>query len=120
VAFERAELLFVFNFHPTQSFTDYRIGVEMPGEYKVALDTDDGKYGGFHRVDSNVPHFTFPEDFAGRKNSVKVKESHNILNLFLVLIISLTFRHRTGISLLSRERFLYIYSTNIFHFLIIA
>lgn len=60
----------------------------MPGEYKVALDTDDGKYGGFHRVDSNVPHFTFPEDFAGRKNSIKVKESHNILNFFLVLIIS--------------------------------
>jgi 1,4-alpha-glucan branching enzyme len=91
VAFERAELLFVFNFHPTQSFTDYRIGVEMPGEYKVALDTDDGKYGGFQRVDSHVPHFTFPEDFAGRKNSIKVKESytHNSLNLCLVLIVYL-------------------------------
>jgi len=89
MAFERAELLFVFNFHPTQSFIDYGIGVEMPGEYKVALDTDDGKYGGFHRVDSNVPHFTFPEDFAGRKNSIKVKESHNILNLCLALIIYL-------------------------------
>jgi 1,4-alpha-glucan branching enzyme len=73
VAFERAELLFVFNFHPTQSFTDYRIGVEVPGEYKVVLDTDDGKYGGFQRVDSNVSHFTYPEGFAGRRNSVKVK-----------------------------------------------
>jgi len=72
-----------------QSFTDYRIGVEMPGEYKVAVDTDDGRHGGFHRLDSKVPHFTFPEDFTGRKNSIKVKESHNILNLCLVLIIYL-------------------------------
>jgi 1,4-alpha-glucan branching enzyme len=73
LAFERAELLFVFNFHPTQSFTDYRIGVDVPGEYRVVLDTDDGKYGGFHRVDSKVPHFTYPEGFSGRRNSIKVK-----------------------------------------------
>lgn len=26
IAFERAGLLFAFNFHPSQSFTDYRIG----------------------------------------------------------------------------------------------
>jgi 1,4-alpha-glucan branching enzyme len=25
VAFERAGVLFVFNFHPTKSFTDYRV-----------------------------------------------------------------------------------------------
>ncbi|VDP95804.1 unnamed protein product [Trichobilharzia regenti] len=31
IAFERAGVLFVFNFHPTQSFTDYKIGVETPG-----------------------------------------------------------------------------------------
>jgi 1,4-alpha-glucan branching enzyme len=73
VAFERAELLFVFNFHPVKSFTDYRIGVEVPGQYKVALDSDDGKYGGFQRVDANIPHFTYPEEFAGRRNSIKVK-----------------------------------------------
>ncbi|KDR15603.1 1,4-alpha-glucan-branching enzyme [Zootermopsis nevadensis] len=72
VAFERAELLFVFNFHPTQSFPDYRIGVEVPGEYRVVLDTDFEKYGGFYRVDSNVPHFTYPEEFAGRRNSIKL------------------------------------------------
>jgi hypothetical protein len=47
--------------------------VEVPGQYKVALDSDDGKYGGFQRVDANVPHFTYPEEFAGRRNSIKVK-----------------------------------------------
>ncbi|KAF8481348.1 glycoside hydrolase, partial [Gautieria morchelliformis] len=33
IVFERANLLFIFNFHPTQSFADYRVGVEEPGEY---------------------------------------------------------------------------------------
>ena len=32
---ERGDLVFVFNFHPTNSYTDYRIGCKMPGEYKV-------------------------------------------------------------------------------------
>ncbi|PSN44687.1 1,4-alpha-glucan-branching enzyme [Blattella germanica] len=72
VAFERGELLFVFNFHPSKSFTDYRIGVEIPGEYKIVLDTDSDKYGGFKRVDPNIHHFTYPEGFCGRSNSIKL------------------------------------------------
>lgn len=34
---ERAGLLFVFNFHSNKSFTDYRLGVDAPGDYKVSL-----------------------------------------------------------------------------------
>lgn len=33
IAYERANLLFIFNFHPSQSYTDYRVGVEKPGKY---------------------------------------------------------------------------------------
>lgn len=33
IAYERANLLFIFNFHPSQSYTDYRVGVETPGKY---------------------------------------------------------------------------------------
>lgn len=31
IIFERARLLYVFNFHPTQSFADYKIGSHLPG-----------------------------------------------------------------------------------------
>ena len=31
VVFERARLVFVFNFHPSQSFSDYKIGTHYPG-----------------------------------------------------------------------------------------
>lgn len=33
LVFERAGLLWVFNFHPTNSYTDYRVGVEQAGEF---------------------------------------------------------------------------------------
>ena len=35
VVVERGDLVFVFNFHPTNSYTDYGIGTYLPGPYKV-------------------------------------------------------------------------------------
>lgn len=32
---ERGPLVFVFNFHPTNSYTDYRVGCKIAGPYKV-------------------------------------------------------------------------------------
>jgi 1,4-alpha-glucan branching enzyme len=31
IAFERGNLLWIFNFHPEKSFTDYRIGTSWAG-----------------------------------------------------------------------------------------
>lgn len=73
IACERAGLLFVFNFHPSKSFTDYRVGVEKPGEYRIVFDSDEGRFGGFDRVDKKVTHLTFPEGHAGRQNSLLVR-----------------------------------------------
>ena len=49
VAFERGDLLFVFNFHPSVSFTDY--GIPLKGKFRILLDSDDPKFEGFNRVD---------------------------------------------------------------------
>ena len=35
IVVERGELVFVFNFHPVNSYTDYRVGALSPGSYKV-------------------------------------------------------------------------------------
>lgn len=32
---ERGDLVFVFNFNPSQSFTDYKVGCKNSGSYKV-------------------------------------------------------------------------------------
>lgn len=71
IAFERNLLVFVFNFHHEKSYTDYWIGVEFPGTYKVVLTTDDEKFGGFNRVDTSLLHFSSNESHAGRKHIIK-------------------------------------------------
>lgn len=72
IAFERAGLLFVFNFHPVKSFADYRVGIEEPGEYRIVLCSDDKVFGGFGRIDTSVKIFTVPEGYSGRRNYVQV------------------------------------------------
>lgn len=57
LAFKRGNLLFVFNFSPTQSFADYGLLVEA-GEYEVVLNTDAKDFGGNGLADDNVKHFT--------------------------------------------------------------
>lgn len=44
---ERGDLVFVFNFHPTNSYTDYMVGAQNPGPYKVVLSSDEEVFGGF-------------------------------------------------------------------------
>ncbi|PAV85395.1 hypothetical protein WR25_09830 [Diploscapter pachys] len=70
VAFERGGLLFVFNFHPTKSFPDYTIGVEEPGTYHLALDSDAEQFGGHSRLAGDEGHQSIPEGYANRRNRV--------------------------------------------------
>ncbi|GAA6041557.1 hypothetical protein JCM8097_004263 [Rhodosporidiobolus ruineniae] len=72
VVFERANLLWIFNFHPSQSFTDYRVGTDWAGEYRVVFSSDDVEFGGHDRIDKSVRHFTTPMEWNGRKNWLQV------------------------------------------------
>jgi len=54
IAFSRGDYLFVFNFHPSRSYTDY--GIPLTGKYKITLETDDPKFGGFNRLDRSVTY----------------------------------------------------------------
>jgi 1,4-alpha-glucan branching enzyme len=55
--FKRADLVFVFNFHPYRSFTDYRFEAP-PGKYRMILDSDAPEYGGLGRLLPRQAHFT--------------------------------------------------------------
>lgn len=60
LAYMRKDLLFVYNFHPYTSFTDY--GFLVPrGEYRILLHTDAPEFGGFGNIDESVMHIA-PED----------------------------------------------------------
>ncbi|KAL7787072.1 hypothetical protein V8C37DRAFT_412214 [Trichoderma ceciliae] len=68
IVFERAGLVFIFNFHPDRSFSDYRIGIELPGTYKVVLNSDSQIVGGHSRINEDTRFFTTPMEWNGRKN----------------------------------------------------
>ena len=56
----RKDYVFVFNFNPKQSFTDYGFLVS-PGTYEVVLNTDNPAYGGNGLTDDTVKHFTIAD-----------------------------------------------------------
>ncbi len=57
VAYQRGDLVFVFNWNGQRSFSDY--GILAPeGKYRVLLNTDDRQFAGFGIADDSVEHFT--------------------------------------------------------------
>ena len=72
VVFERAGLLWIFNFHPTESFVDYRVGVEQSGTYQTVIDTDETGFGGLGRNTMGTRFFTTAFEWNGRKNFIQV------------------------------------------------
>jgi len=57
LAYTRGDLLFVFNFSPDKSFTDYGFLVKE-GSYRVVLNTDSDAFGGNNLTDDSLEHFT--------------------------------------------------------------
>lgn len=53
----RGKFIFVFNFHPTNSYTDFSF-IAPEGEYKIVLDSDMSFFGGFDRNDDKILHYT--------------------------------------------------------------
>lgn len=73
LAFMRGDLIFVFNFSPTTSYTDY--GFLVPtGAYNVVLNTDASEFGGNNLADDEVTHLTNydPLYVADRKEWLKL------------------------------------------------
>jgi 1,4-alpha-glucan branching enzyme len=56
LAFGRGDFLFVFNFNPARSFTDYGIP-SGAGKYRILLNTDNPAYGGKGHVNENLTYF---------------------------------------------------------------
>jgi 1,4-alpha-glucan branching enzyme len=74
IAFEKGDLLFVFNFHPSKSFENYRIGSKWASEHIILLDTDEIRFGGSDMLNYGHSHF-FPiikEKWMNRPNYIQL------------------------------------------------
>ncbi len=86
MVFERAGLLFAFNFHPVHSYNDYRF--EAPaGTYRMLLDSDAPQYGGHSRLTANQQHRSLPE-----KDDPEAK---TFLSLYLPSRTAIVLQHLT-------------------------
>ena len=66
IAFNRAGLLFVFNFHPSNSYVDYQFEA-LPGKYRMVFDSDAERYGGHGRLLPDQYHETSIDVSGNRK-----------------------------------------------------
>ena len=56
LAYVRGDLLFVFNFNPVKSFTDYGVLVPPSSDWKHLFDTDEPRFGGQGRIQPGVTY----------------------------------------------------------------
>ena len=68
--FRRGALVFALNFHPSRSFTNYRIPVPDRADYALVLSTDADRFGGHARVAEDARYPMDAEPFGGREASV--------------------------------------------------
>ncbi|GAA4299893.1 alpha amylase C-terminal domain-containing protein [Nibribacter koreensis] len=66
LVFERADLLFLFNFHTKNSIPDYILPVNHAGSYQILLSSDAPETGGHDRVDTTISYFTQPTKYGPR------------------------------------------------------
>lgn len=79
ITFERGEFYWIFNFHTSQSYPDYRVGVTRPGKYEIVLDTDAAEFGGHSRMQKDAAFFTEPKAWDDRPNSMLVRADPSLL-----------------------------------------
>lgn len=58
LAYERGDLIFVFSFHPTESYFGFPIPIPREGTYRILLDSDEKEFGGFERLDKSIAYPT--------------------------------------------------------------
>jgi len=58
LVFERADLVFVFNFHPNNSLFDYQIQTHKIGPFDLIFNSDAPYFGGFDRIRNAQPNIS--------------------------------------------------------------
>ncbi|MFV0268628.1 MAG: alpha amylase C-terminal domain-containing protein [Draconibacterium sp.] len=71
LAFHRGLFLFVFNFNPQHSYTDYGIPLGV-GKYRIVLNTDSGRFGGNDLVDEDISYYTLPNGGVDSQHYLKL------------------------------------------------
>jgi 1,4-alpha-glucan branching enzyme len=66
--FKRGDIVFFFNFNPSESFTDYAVEIDK-GHYRIILNSDSPAFNGFDRIDEN---YSYPTHTYYKQHLLKV------------------------------------------------
>jgi 1,4-alpha-glucan branching enzyme len=66
IVFQRGKLIFVFNFHPSNSIADYAFPVIHDGEYQVVMNSDSLDTGGHGRINTEISYPSVLNPESGR------------------------------------------------------
>lgn len=61
IIFKRSGVIFLFNFHSDHSVPNYKFHPHNDGVYRIVLNSDDKKFGGFGRVDTEIEYRTLSD-----------------------------------------------------------
>lgn len=50
IAYRNKDIVYIFNFHPQNSYDSFQVPIHDKGKFKVILDTDDEEFGGLGRI----------------------------------------------------------------------
>lgn len=75
LAFTRGNFIFVFNFHPHQSYEEYGVPARL-GDWELVLSTDEARFGGFARI---------ADEQAFRSRPVSLTPEHTVTMVHLYL-----------------------------------
>lgn len=70
--YRRGPLVFAFNFHPGESYSDLRIPVPDATDYRIVLNSDDWRFGGPGRSATDVVYPMQSVPMYGRNQSVQI------------------------------------------------
>ena len=58
IAFRNKDIVYIFNFHPTNSYESFAVPIHDTGQFRVVLDTDEERFGGRGRISQTYVYNT--------------------------------------------------------------
>jgi 1,4-alpha-glucan branching enzyme len=74
IVYERGELVYVFNFHTNNSYTDYLIGTHWRSPHFILFETDHNDFGGHQRLNEGHNKWINVDEkgWSNRRHSLKL------------------------------------------------
>ena len=58
IAFRNKDIVYIFNFHPTDSYESFAVPIHDVGQFRVVMDTDEERFGGAGRISPSYVYNT--------------------------------------------------------------